>query len=93
MRIDPIIFKDEKELYKYESNLALFDCNLKSELEGGRILATFAFNVVGDFKWATGDPTKKSESEGYRKAFDLVAQVHSAALSSYLASGGQLKEM
>lgn len=89
MRIDPIIFKDKKELYRYESNLALFDCSLKSELEGGRILATFAFNVAGDFKWATGDLTK----EGYCKAFDLVAQVHAAALSSYLASGGQLKEL
>lgn len=93
IEIDPIIFENENEFDDYIYR-KVADIELASTLEGGLILATLAFNVSEFITDALnfGD-YKESEVEIYKKVYDSVAQVHAAALSSYLASGGKLKKL
>lgn len=78
MKINPMIFKSMEEADNYKKSLKKCDWSIQTELDGGKVLTTYVLEGIKGL-------------EEWDEVFHIATQVHTAALSGYMASGGLLK--
>lgn len=77
MKINPMIFENMEVASDYKKNLKDYRLSVQTELQDGKVLNTFLVIKPGE--------VPLSSIEDF---FPHVAQIHTAALSNYLNSGG-----